>query len=398
MTSTHFPNLIAPMSISEFFASHFERQHMVLAGRDSSYYAELLSMGWLDAYVDAHRPPYTRVFAIDARRKIASEEFAGRDGRVDVARLYQLHAGGATLVYRDLQEQSLPLARLCRSAEKVYGCPFFINAFLSPPQAQCFPIHHDSNDVFALQISGTKHWELYQPVVELPLADQGCNEALAPSSCIEQCVLREGDLFYVPRGFPHLVNSTDLPSLHISLSSYPYTWTDVMIRAVAEVCRRDPAFRASLPASFLQDGPNSDLQATFASLAQKFAELADCSSAVSAIGEEFIRTRPIMLPQHRIQIEAADKVTIDSEIGCRPDLIYVLKEGATELRLLCHDTEIKLPSKAAASLKYALGTTRFRIRDMPGELTLEDKLLLITALMRQGLVHAPGIGGNCYLR
>jgi hypothetical protein len=398
MTSTRFHELIAPISIGEFFASHFERQHMVLAGRDPSRYTELLSIDWLDAYVDAHRPPYTQVFAIDAQRKIASEEFAGRDGRVDVARLYQLNASGATLVYRDLQEQSLPLARLCRSAEKVYGCPFFINAFLSPPHAQCFPIHHDSNDVFALQISGTKHWELYQPVVELPLADQGCYEALTPHSCIEQCILNEGDLLYVPRGFPHLVNSTDLPSLHVSLSSYPYTWTDVMTRAIAEFCRRDPAFRASLPAGFLQGSHTSDLQTTFACLARKFAELADCSSAISAIGEEFVRSRPIMLPQHRIQVKVADKVTSDSEVGCRPDLIYILKEGPTELQLLCHDTEIKLPSKAAAALKYALGTNRFRIRDMPGELTLEDKLLLIITLMRQGLVQARGLQENCYLR
>ena len=389
--STLFAELIAPVPTGEFFARYFERQHVVFAGQDPSRFGSLLSMDWLDAYADAHRPAYTQVFAIDARRKIASEEFAGRDGRIDVARLYQLHAGGSTLVYRDLQEHSLPLARLCRSAEKTYGCPFFVNAYLSPPHAQCFPIHHDCNDVFALQISGAKRWELYQPIVELPLADQGSYESLEPNSTLEQFVLNEGDLLYIPRGFPHLVNSTDLPSLHISLSSYPYTWTDVITRALAELCRRDSTFRASLPRSCLRDGFNGDLKTTFAGLAKKFAELADGSSAIAQIAEQFVRSRPAILSQQRIQVQVAERVTIDSEIGCQPDLIYILDERTTELRLLCYDMEIKLPSEAADALKYALSAKRFRIRDLPSGIAPDDKLVLISTLMKHGLVQTLGL-------
>jgi hypothetical protein len=383
-----FPELIAPIPTSEFFARYFERQYGVFsAGGDPNRFSALLSEDWLDAYVDDQRPSYTKVFAIDARRKILSEEFTNREGRVDVARLYQLHAAGATLVYRDLQEQSLLLAYLCRSAESAYGCPFFVNAYLSPPGSQCFPIHHDTNDVFVLQISGAKHWALYQPIVELPLTDQGSYEALEPNSVADTFILNKGDLLYIPRGFLHLVNSMDQPSLHISLCSQAYTWADIMSGAMAELCRRSPIFRVSLPRSFLRNGFDGASRATFAHLAQKFAESADGSSAFATIAERFVRTRPVILPRQRVQVSAAASVTLDSEVECRADIIYILDEGPNEIRLLYHDTEIKLSSDAGDALKYALSAGRFRVRNLPGGLRRKDQLLLISTLVRQGVMQ-----------
>ena len=49
-----------------------------------------------------------------------------------------------------------------RAGERVY----------TPRSAQGLPVHHDTHDVFCLQIAGEKRWLVYEPRLELPLPDQ----------------------------------------------------------------------------------------------------------------------------------------------------------------------------------------------------------------------------------
>ena len=81
-------------------------------------------------------------------------------------------AQGATLVLQALHIHWLAAARYCRGLEMALECPVQANAYFTPARAQGFAIHHDTHDVFILQVAGSKRWRVWRPVLELPLKDQ----------------------------------------------------------------------------------------------------------------------------------------------------------------------------------------------------------------------------------
>ena len=87
-------------------------------------------------------------------------------GMADVARVAEAFEDGATLVVQALHHWWPPLGAFCRSLESSLGHPTQANAYYTPRSAQGLPVHHDTHDVFCLQISGEKRWLVYEPVLE----------------------------------------------------------------------------------------------------------------------------------------------------------------------------------------------------------------------------------------
>ena len=66
-----------------------------------------------------------------------------------------------------------PVARFCRELAAELGHATQCNAYVTPAgDAQGFDFHHDTHDVFVLQVSGRKRWIVHEPVLPLPLPSQ----------------------------------------------------------------------------------------------------------------------------------------------------------------------------------------------------------------------------------
>ena len=305
-------------------------------------------------------------------------------------RLHQLFDEGATISFRQMQNRLPELAALCRAAEQVFDCPFQTNLYFTPPGGQGFQTHHDTHDVFVLQVAGSKLWRVYDSIIPLPLPGQNFSDIadnLGPVT--EEFTLHAGDLFYCPRGVPHDANTTDEPSLHITLGALQQTWAEVMIEAMSELCLRDPAFRRALPPGYATGRADpAAIEETFRTLVERFAGSARLAPAIDGLAEAFIASRRAMVPQQRRQIAGLDALTLDSHVGGRPGLIYRCRGEGDRMTLHCHSTEISLPRNVSPAVTYALETPRFRARDLPGNLDDESKLVLLQRLIRDGLVTA----------
>src|SRR3974390_2886707 len=211
MNAFGLQQMMSPVSVEAFCADYFERAPLHVARNDAGFYERLCSLEELDAFVENCRPPYTKAFAIDERRKIATEEFADANGQVDALRLFRLFGEGATVVFREVEAHFPALASLCRSVEKHVNAPGGANVYWAPAGGRCFPVHYDAKDVFALQLSGSKRWRLYAPQRPLPLPTQHCYDGLPDEGLLRECDLRAGDMLYCPRGFPHSVSAGDEP-------------------------------------------------------------------------------------------------------------------------------------------------------------------------------------------
>ena len=125
---------------------------------------------------------------------------------------------GATIVLQALHHNWLPLARFCRALEAELGHPVQANSYYTPRRSQGFAVHHDTHDVFVLQVAGEKHWRVYDPLLELPLKHQRCSSSLGePGRPVLELTLRAGDTLYLPRGWLHDALTSDTDSLHITV-------------------------------------------------------------------------------------------------------------------------------------------------------------------------------------
>ncbi|MEK4034586.1 hypothetical protein WOA01_17075 [Methylocystis sp. IM2] len=124
--------LLRPVGARAFALEHFEKKPLFLQRSSASYHASLFRLEDMDRLHLLSRPQYTQVFAIDSRRKIATDEYADARGEVDALRLFELFEEGATIVHRNVDAYCASVATLCRSMEKYFNSPFSANAYWAP--------------------------------------------------------------------------------------------------------------------------------------------------------------------------------------------------------------------------------------------------------------------------
>nr|TKR97698.1 hypothetical protein D5086_0000209930 [Populus alba] len=117
---------------------------------------------------------------------------------------------------------------------------YWCHIYLTPPNSQGLDRHCDDHCVFVCQLFGTKQWTIYsQPNLQLPrlydpLDREQCFVEENSLAGYRKFLLREGDILYIPRGFPHEActhdgGSSDLArfSLHVTFGievEPPFEW------------------------------------------------------------------------------------------------------------------------------------------------------------------------------
>jgi Cupin superfamily protein len=81
--------------------------------------------------------------------------------------------------------------------------------------------------VLILQIDGEKKWFVYRETVLYPTSDIPSSKQLQPTEPpYLECVLKAGDLLYIPRGHWHYAIANEQPSLHLTVGIEPQTGLD----------------------------------------------------------------------------------------------------------------------------------------------------------------------------
>ena len=387
-----FERLLEPVALERFFADYFERKPLVLHRAEPAFYDGLVTIDDIEHYVATATPKHSHVFLVNADGPVQREAYVSPEGVVDPARLFRLHAEGATIVLTQMQTRFAGLAELCRAAERRVSHRFQANLYLSPPSAQGFRTHYDSHDVFVLQVAGSKHWTLYDTVIELPLMgqkfDRDTHVVGAPSASF---TLSAGDLLYCPRGLAHDARSTNEASLHVTFGLVAKTWADLFVEAVSAAALADPEFRRSLPVGFARpDFDSRQAEATFRALMERFAAGAALEPLLDEFRRNFVIGRSAGLEGQMRQVRAADALTVNSVVGARPNLIYLVERDADAVHLVWRSTRLSFPAFVHEPLAFALERERFAVADLPGALDEAGKLVLVRRLVREGLLRIHG--------
>lgn len=208
----------------------------------------------LDALLDRVEPvePWFRLYAGTALPAEAYadevQESGVRRRRLARDRLLKLMRGGATLVLNRLELFSPAAQALSREVAQFAGHPTTANAYACFGGPGTFGKHWDVHDVFALQLLGRKHWQVYAPSFPYPLGSQTSDrlDSPCPSEPVLDCVLEAGDLLYIPRGWWHQALPLGEPSLHLSVAAFVPTVLDFVLWACSRVLPASPRGRKGL--------------------------------------------------------------------------------------------------------------------------------------------------------
>jgi hypothetical protein len=384
--------LIHPRETGEFFQEHWEREPLIIADRDPEYYKDLLTRADLEAIIAS-----TELRASDIR--IANEDYLRNedflvssknktDGAVDLNKLFLAYQEGCTIILVALQRRWRPLSYFSRKLEKLLSYPCSVNVYLTPKNARALKPHYDDHEVFILQIYGVKHWRVFDSQVVYPYDGMPRTEGVKCNFDKPLCELdlAPGDLLYLPRGFVHDALTLDQASIHLTVSLHPYTWLDVFEELIAEA-RRDSRFRKSLEVGFAQGtGVSSLMKEEFATLLNTFSKNANLETAIDKVAAHFISTRPPLFENQLNSLNNIRRIDQSTTLQRQPGMISRLKIEGKCATLSFNGKDIRFPKHLDSVLRYIDRDGEFTLDDIPGELHIAEKTVIVRSLVREGFL------------
>jgi hypothetical protein len=380
--------LLAPVSVDDFLTHYWEREHLHVPVAQRSGPTSLATVADIDAAITSRPHYHPDVILTDAARTAEVDEYADDDNRIDPVRLAKRFSTGATLVINRLDE-SLPRVReLCASLESELGILVQANMYLTPRNAQGFPIHYDNHDVLIVQCEGRKRWRLYDTPKPLPMRGERFDSAVTkPGALSSTFVLDPGDILYVPRGLMHdAVNEDDDVSLHVTIGLHAVRWAEVLLEAVARAATEDIELRRGVPLGALTGAVQDDrLADTLRSLATRVLDGTHWQRVRARVESQY-------LSGHK---ERLGGLLLDAATAVSVSQCFVRREGArTELSLegeavllSVQGRTTRWPTHAHSTLERALSRETFTLADLGDDLDEKGRVTLVRRLMAEGAVR-----------
>jgi hypothetical protein len=381
---------IAPVGADEFLAGYWERKPLHVARGEPGHFDDLLSARDVERQMSEpglRTPGFRLVKAgekLDPRDYTVDLPWRPRPftGSADNLAVLREFTRGATVVLQGLHLTWTPLARYCRELEGFLGHPVQANAYYTPARSQGLPVHHDTHDVLVLQVSGSKRWLVYDPVLELPLKHQRYKPELGePGPAVMDVVLRAGDTLYLPRGWLHEALTSDEDSLHLTVGVSVITWLDALRDLLAE-CEDDVEFRRSVPA----DGEG------VGDLVERLAERLGPEHVAEVVRTKFIGARRPLLDAQLDDLRALPELSVDSSVARRATVIAELTELADgRVALVFEGRRLVFPGHALEELAALVGASEpLCLSELPGRLDDDGRLVLARRLVREGFLRVAG--------
>jgi bifunctional lysine-specific demethylase and histidyl-hydroxylase NO66 len=386
-----------------FVRDHWARAPLLRRGAGPGGFDDLLSLDDVDRILSTTAPrfPYLRMVKDGKPLPPSAYTKSGRIGSVplsdlaDPGRIFDQFHGGATIVLQGLQRFWAPLTAFSRDLELFLTHPVQVNAYLTPPASRGLGVHHDTHDVFVLQVHGRKLWQVWDAAVPFPLGHQtklppGAEAPTGPP--LVEAELAPGDCLYVPRGFRHAARTAEDASLHLTVGMLAYNWND-LLREVLELATEETWFREGLPVGFAEDPA-----ALEASLAERVAELrrfldkVDLTRVADRAVNRFWASRPPSLHGQLRQLLSLEELDDTTVLAHRPGAVARLRAAGDRLELLLGDRTLTMPASLEPALHQVLDADRLTPADLAGHLDGPSRLVLARRLVREGLLQPAAVG------
>jgi bifunctional lysine-specific demethylase and histidyl-hydroxylase NO66 len=296
-----------------------------------------------------------------------------REAAISGALVYQWYYEGATIVLESLHRYWQPLTDFCRELEIALGHRLQVNAYVTPPRSQGFDVHRDSHDVFVLQVSGAKHWIVY---------DREDEERVLMAQTIDR-----GASLYIPTGFPHAATTGDAASAHLTVGILTHDTID-LLHEVTKLAEEKPAFRERLDVGNARDA--ASLKAIVKARVEEvqgWLDEIDIDELTERVARRVASTSQPVTSGLLRQLERLNTIDEDTMVARRRGATCVLFPKDTVLKVLLADRELEVPLVAHAAMEEISRRERFSASDLHAFLDPESALVLVRRLVREALLE-----------
>jgi ribosomal protein L16 Arg81 hydroxylase len=395
--------LLDPVGPSVFFDLHWEKKPLHVQRTDVGYYSALVSLADLERLIaspDARYPAiqlskhgaYFPAEVYTEDQQLGAAHFTGVPNVQKIAAEYR---AGATIVLPGLHRTWTPLARLCLSIDSELDHVAHANAYLTPGNTAGFTPHYDTHEVLVLQISGHKHWRVYEPPIALPHRKQPFTPAgyTLPARPLLEVDLAPGDLLYLPRGYVHTTTTSAAHSAHVTIGIAVYTWLD-LASELLQSAMGSPRLRAALPPGFASRGSAPRLKQD---LAHALDELRGAADGDALIDRFLSRVRATKSAARDTFQAAVTVIAPDTRLTAPPPEDYqIARQGNTAL-VEFKQRRFVLPGDAYPALESIRRLRVFAALDLKGSLDIESLLALVRSLHDKGFLSQTDAGRDSAL-
>jgi ribosomal protein L16 Arg81 hydroxylase len=369
--------LLAPITPQEFLTGYWEKRVCHIGGRAPEYYSGVFSI----ADVDASLLPVRQAVAEPVARPVKHRKSESAE---DTGSLYQSFLEGSTINVNFIDRQFPALNRLCRTMEQLFHFPSGANLYLTPPKSQGFSAHYDTHDVFVLQISGEKRWDIWAPTYSLPLRESNQPVPRDLAGPAESILLKPGDLLYLPRGFIHQAYTENEVTLHVTVRVEPLRWLDLAIAALKLTAEQTPALREALPPGFLHDTNLSKTARNhLRDLLGPLVQDSDILAGVTVLGKELTSKLFPLLDNRFETLGAIGSLSQASVLRKRDGTVSFLESANGRLNLYFGGNLTSVPQRVSPALEFIIANDTFTVEAIPG-LDESSRLVLARRLVKAG--------------
>lgn len=376
--------LLAPYSTEQFFKEYWTQKAIHIRADKPQKFHPFFTWGDLNHLLNFHQLTEPDL-AFSKEGKTLPNTFDSRDWR---DRLNE----GATLIINGVHQRIPSVTKLATHLREDIGYETHINLYCSPSTQRGFDCHYDTHDVLILQIDGEKKWFVYQETVLSPTSNMPSSKQDRPTNPpYLECILKPGDLLYIPRGHWHYAIACEEPSLHLTVGIECQTglnWLDWL----ANELQSNTDWRQSLPA--ILDDKTNPLEQQIISLRDRLIETLNESDIIQKyinklsysnypslpiclpaqmgtdIFPNLMMTRFVWSPLHPIRIK---------QLG---DDLYQIKVGSKQIDLK------GIPETLVENLFNQNEFSLLDIADWAPDLDLEaDVAPLLTKLVTEGVLQ-----------
>lgn len=375
-----FQSLMSPVSEEEFRARYWEKKPLIVHRENPNYYGDLFTVNDFDASL---RSGSNYVKTAEVTKKPEKHEGTGPAA---LERVLADMREGRTLILDAAQEYNPKLGQFCRRLAQETVFRYQTNIYLTPANGKGFSPHWDNHDVFVLQVIGSKHWKVEKDRRTLPKRDASIEEdGREFRGEVYSFTLQQGDAVYIPRGFVHAAECGSEHSLHVTLGVYPSTWDEFLVGAIKATILQDESLRLALPFGFMQGGEAGIINRT----REVFARTSDpafLAQVLEQFQDSVVQRAPLDISGAIASSFRTEALTLDEKVRSRAGLVYTARPLDEAVTLKVGTRAITFPDFFGEALKFALKTPVFAVRDLPGDLEDEEKIVFVERLIQEGLV------------
>lgn len=251
-------DFITPISPDNFLTEIFSKKPLYIKGQDRRF-EYLLPWEDLNELLHAHwlEPPRLRLVKhgadIPSEKYMRPPAFIQRAHRtqkyqIDLKCFSELLRDGAMLIIDDIEDMHQPIRSLCKMLEREFGDQVTANMYAGWHATQGFDTHWDDHDVIIVQVSGVKHWRVFEPQRKCAITSDRQAYRTPPQGVPNwEGDLWAGDLLHIPRGWWHdAVPVEQQRTLHLTITIVRRTGLD-LTQKLAESLKDFEIVRTDLP-------------------------------------------------------------------------------------------------------------------------------------------------------